>query len=108
MKNHSLRLVLSWLLLSALPLFAQQKIESLFYYIDQETSFESFKKHIKQISIIAPAVYNVDEDGVVWGEVDPRVLKLAKEHQAEVMPLIHNLGFDQEMLHKLLMNESAC
>jgi spore germination protein YaaH len=62
---------------------------------------------IKQISIIAPAVYNVDEDGVVWGEVDPGVLKLAKQHNVGVMPLIHNPGFNQEMLHKLLINETA-
>ncbi len=107
MKHHSFRLVLLWLLLSATLLFAQQKIESLFYYVDKEHSFESLKNHIKQISIIAPAVYNVDEDGVVWGEVDPRVLKLAKQHNVGVMPLIHNPGFNQEMLHKLLVNETA-
>jgi spore germination protein YaaH len=87
--------------------FPQNKIESLFYYIDRESSFESLKNHIAQISIIAPVVYNVDEDGIVWGAVDPRVLKLAKENNVAVIPLIHNPGFDQEMLHKLLANEKA-
>jgi spore germination protein YaaH len=107
MKKHSLHFVLSALLLSALPLSAQQKIESLFYYVDKEHSFASLKNHIKQISLIAPAVYNVDEDGVVWGEVDPRVLKLAKQNNVGVMPLIHNPGFKQEMLHKLLVSDTA-
>ncbi|MCI0695395.1 glycosyl hydrolase family 18 protein [candidate division KSB1 bacterium] len=107
MKHHSLRIVLSWLFMSASLLFSQQKIESLFYYVDKEHSFASLKNHIKQISIIAPAVYNVDEDDVVWGGVDPRVLKLAKQHNVGVMPLIHNPGFDQEMLHQLLVNETA-
>lgn len=95
------------LLLAVFPANSQNKIESLFYYIDDEASFASLKSHASQISIIAPAVYNVDEDGVVWGEVDPRVLKLARQHNVAVMPLIHNPKFDQEMLHKLLANEQA-
>ena len=94
-------------MIGAIVADAQQKIESLFYYIDTPESYASLQKNIKQISIVAPAMYNVDEDGVVWGEVDPRVLKLAKQHSVEVMPLIHNPGFNQEMLHKLLVNETA-
>lgn len=89
------------------PVLAQQRIESLFYYIDREASFASFKEHLDQISIIAPIAYNVDEDGVVWGGVDPRVLKIAKEHNIDVMPLIHNPGFHQEMLHALLASDIA-
>lgn len=88
------------------PLSAQS-IESLFYYVDRPGSYASLQQHIEQISILAPVVYNVDEDGVVWGAPDPRVLGLAEEHGVEVMPLIHNPGFDQEMLHKLLVNEAA-
>jgi spore germination protein YaaH len=90
-----------------LPVFPQNKIESLFYYVDREASFESLKNHIKQISVIAPSAYSVDEDGIVWGSVDPRVLKLAKQHNVGVMPLIVNPRFDQEILHKLLVNDQA-
>ena len=86
---------------------SQNNKESLFYYIDEQACFESFKKNIDKISIIAPANYSVDEDGIVWGEVDPRVLKLAKQHNVKVMPLIHNPGFDQQMLHGLLANKQA-
>ncbi len=84
-----------------------QSVERLFYYVDNESSFESFRENIDRIDIVAPAVYNVDEDGVVWGEVDPRVLELARAHDVVVMPLIHNPGFDQEMLHQLLMSDVA-
>ncbi|MFQ5636398.1 MAG: glycosyl hydrolase family 18 protein [bacterium] len=86
---------------------AQNNIESLFYYINQQRSFESLQTNIGKISIIAPVAYNVDEDGVVWGGVDPRVLKLAREHKVDVMPLIHNPKFNQETLHGLLMSEEA-
>lgn len=87
--------------------FTQNKMEKLFYYVDRESSYESFKQHIDQITILGPVAYNVDEDGIVWGSVDPRVLKLAKAHNVKVMPLIHNPGFNQEMLHALLANKQA-
>jgi spore germination protein YaaH len=99
--------ILILLLFGVLPAFGQQPLEALFYYVDRETSFESFREHIGQISIVAPTVYQVDEDGVVWGAVDPRVLELARKHKVDVMPLIKNPGFDQEKLHKLLANPQA-
>ncbi|RMD89477.1 MAG: glycosyl hydrolase [Calditrichaeota bacterium] len=88
-------------------LFSQQKFERLFYYIDRQNSYKSLLKNIDKIDILAPVAYNVDEDGIVWGGVDPRVLKLTKEKGVSVMPLIHNPGFNQEMLHQLLSSEQA-
>jgi spore germination protein YaaH len=44
---------------------------------------------------------------VVWGEVDPRVLRLAKENGKRVMPLIVNPGFDQGLMHRLLASDEA-
>ena len=84
-----------------------QDIERLFYYTDNENAWESLQANIGSISVIAPGGYSVDEDGIVWGEVDPRVLRLAKERGVPVMPLIVNPGFDQEMLHRLLVNDAA-
>lgn len=86
---------------------AGQSLERLFYYVDSEASFESFRANVDRIDIVAPAAYNVDEDGVVWGEVDPRMLALAAEHDVAVMAVIHNPGFNQEMLHALLVNDEA-
>jgi len=101
--------ILISLMIVAFPIhiFSQNQIESLFYYVDDEASFESFKNNIDKITIIAPGTYSVDEDGVVWGSVDPRVLKLAEKNKVKVMPLIHNPGFNQEMLHNLLVNQQA-
>jgi len=99
--------IIGYICFNPLSSFSQDNVESIFYYVDQESCYESFKKNIDKISIIAPANYNVDEDGIVWGSVDPRVLKLSKEHNVKVMPLIHNPGFNQEMLHGLLANKQA-
>ena len=82
-------------------------IETLFYMRNNEPAFESFRRNMDKISIVGPQVYSVEGDGVVWGEIDPRILALAKEHGVKVMPLIHNPGFDQETIHELLHEEKA-
>jgi spore germination protein YaaH len=88
-------------------LAAQKGGERLFYHVDRLNSYESLEQHIDQISVLAPQNYKVDSDGVVWGEVDPRVLRLASEHDVPVMPLIVNPGFDADLLHGLLADEAA-
>ena len=88
-------------------LAARQKFENLFYYTDSETSFKSFTEHIGSISIVAPQAYSVDDGGIVWGTIDPRIVELAAQHHVGVMPLIVNPGFDQAMLHRLLVNERS-
>ncbi|MBI3005446.1 MAG: glycosyl hydrolase [Ignavibacteriales bacterium] len=103
----SILLSIAFLILSSSRVQAQQKFEHLFYYVDSEMSFKSFTENIEKISIVAPQAYSVDEDGIVWGSIDPRVLDLAAKQRVGVMPLIVNPGFDQTMLHKLLVNEQA-
>lgn len=99
-------LFVATLALSAAPA-AAQRMERLFYYTDNEDSWASLQQHIDQISVVAPVAYRVDQDGVVWGEVDPRVIRLAGQHDVPVMPLIANLNFNQELLHQLLTNDAA-
>lgn len=84
-----------------------QAPERLFYYTDNEAAWASLSANISRISVIAPTGYSVDADGVVWGEVDPRVLGLAREHRVPVVPLIVNPGFDQDMLSALLADDAA-
>lgn len=108
---RSLLLVAPALLLAGLAaplaLGAQEAPESLFYYVDDESSFRSFEAHVDRISVVGPSAYSVDEDGVVWGDVDPRVLELAEEHGVDVMPLIVNPGFDQQLAHDFLNDSTA-
>ncbi len=88
------------------PLSAQQ-LERLWYYVDRQDAFESFARNVRNISIIAPSSYGVDEQGMVWGEVDAKVLELAKSNGVKVMPLLVNTGFEQEPLHRFLTNAEA-
>jgi spore germination protein len=83
------------------------RAETLFYLTDSDEGFASFRDHIDAISIVGPQAFAVDSDGVVWGEVDPRVLALARQHNVKVMPLVVNPGFDQAQVHALLNDPQA-
>ncbi len=84
-----------------------KKEERLFYYVNTESAFKSLQEHIDQITILSPKAYDVDAKGTVWGSVDPRVVELAREHGVRIMPLVKNMKFNQELLHKLLSDSVA-
>ncbi len=106
------------LLIAAIPLIAAaslalsapiqgQALERLFYYVDREDSYQSLLKNIDQITVLGPQVYTVDSLGIVFGELDSRVLALAKAHRVKVMPLVVNEAFNQPALRKLLADTAA-
>lgn len=86
---------------------AQGAGERLFYYVDREDSYNSFVKHVDQITVVAPQVYVVDSLGIMWGSLDKRVADLAKKHGVKVMPLFTNEGFQQPGLRRLLSDSVA-
>ncbi len=86
---------------------AQYQSENLFYYVDTEDSFESFKANSDHISIVAPQTYSISKTGVLWGEVDSRVMDIAEEKNIDVIPLVVNPGFDRELFHEFLQDTSA-
>ena len=104
--TRSFRLACAALLLCTAPLAAQRG-ERLFYYVDREDSYNSLVANITRIDVIAPSAYNVDADGVVYGDVDARVIALARQHNVRVMPLLVNRGFDQQKLSTLLADDAA-
>ena len=87
--------------------YGQYKSENLFYMVNSENSFQSFKNNIKQISITAPQSFSMTKNGIIYGQVDPRIIKLAKENNVKVMPLVVNTGFDQQLMQSFLKDEEA-
>lgn len=106
--NHRYNIFLIPLFAAALsaPSFAQ-RLETMLYMVDNEECFQSFKTNIKQIDIVGPQCYRMDQNGVMWGTVDQRILDLARIYKVKVMPLVMNPGFDQPMFHQLLHNPEA-
>ena len=102
------RLLMAALALALVPaaLRAQSKPEALWYYVDNEAAWTDLQRHIDQIDVLAPDVFGVDSLGVLWGELDPRVLDLARAHHVRVMPLIVNKPFDYRALHVFLSNDA--
>lgn len=68
---------------------------------------EQIKKHAQSIDIVAPQIYKLDQNGLISGNIDSRLLALAKENNIKVMPLIYNSNFNQEQFHNFLHNPVA-
>lgn len=86
---------------------AQPPVEAIFYYVNTEDSYQSLEAHIRQISILAPQAFKMDAQGAITGDLDPRALALAKQHNVPVMPLVVNPGFDEQIIHSVLQDSAA-
>lgn len=100
-------LFLGLFLASFTVVHAQYNSENLFYYVDTEDSFESFEANSDHISIVAPQTYSISKTGILWGEVDSRIMEIAEEKGIDVIPLVVNPGFDRELFHDFLQDSSA-
>ena len=95
------------MLLASASALQAQSVERLWYYTDRDDSYESLQRNIKKIDVLAPSSYFVDNQGIVWGDVDPRVRELAARNNVRLMPLLVNAGFDGPALHQFLSNPAA-
>ncbi len=85
--------------------FSQQKYESLFYMVDSPSSFKNFKENLDQISMVCPQTFRISNSGVITGDMDHRVIELAKANNIKIVPLIANItagGFDQKQLSAII------
>ncbi len=75
--------------------------------LSNERNIQFFEKHANQIDIIAPQIYQIAKNGVVWGSIDPQVVSIARKYKVKIMPLAINQGFSQDDLHTFLTTPSA-
>ncbi|MGH9395414.1 MAG: glycosyl hydrolase family 18 protein [Terriglobia bacterium] len=97
--------VIALIALGALTARAQAK--SLFYMTSSPQSVQSFMEHANKIDILVPTWYSVDKDGMMWGGPDPLVLKTAKQHHVEVMPIVGGSHFNTDTFHQFVTNGPA-
>jgi len=93
----------SLLLLASSSLWA--KPVALFYLGDEGRSIRDFKQHTKQIDVVVPTWYEVDQDGLVSGAPEPAVLQLAHQEHIQVMPIL--ALFNKTQFHALATNPKA-
>lgn len=78
------------------------ELTTLMYLVNRSDSINSFELHAPEISVIAPQVFTMDEQGFVEGEVPSPVLDIARRHHVAVMPLVTNRHFNQPLMHTVL------
>ncbi len=81
--------------------------ERLIYMVDRHDSYERLSRNIDSFDVIAPQVFSFNSDGVLYGEVDERIVKLVQKHRKKLMPLVANEDFDKEKVQQFLKDEEA-
>jgi spore germination protein YaaH len=84
---------------------AQARPVALFYLTASPGSVRSFLAHYRQIDLLVPTWYEVDENGLVYGEPDPTVLATAHRDNLPVMPIL--ALFNKTRFHELAGNQAA-
>jgi spore germination protein YaaH len=84
---------------------ADAKPVALFYLGSNPDSVRSFLAHYKQIDLLVPTWYDLDEDGMVTGEPDPTVLEIAHKDKLPVMPIV--AFFNKKGFHAFAGNQAA-
>lgn len=79
--------------------------KTLFWMGNGVASVDSFMSHKDKIDIIEPTWYQIDQDGLVTGEPQPKVLRAAKDAHISVVPLF--AIFDHDKIHALTNDQKA-
>ena len=83
-----------------------------FHFAYRPAAFDALREHIGQVTIVSPEPFIVDSAGNVTGELEPRVLELAKAHGVKIMPQIKNLDksqglFSRAIAHSIFNDEAV-
>ncbi|MGA3034395.1 MAG: glycosyl hydrolase family 18 protein [Terracidiphilus sp.] len=89
--------VLALVLAASGSLWARTR--AIFYLTDGTNSVESFLAHSKQIDLLVPTWYQVDENGLVTGAPNDLVMSRAQSEKLPVMPII--ALFNKKEFHAL-------
>jgi spore germination protein YaaH len=84
-----------------------QRPEALWYATGSEQSTQAFLAHADRITIVAPQVFFFDSLGNISGAIDARLVATARERQVQIVPLVMNPGFNQALMHHILVTPSA-
>lgn len=90
--------------------------ENIFYVLRNGTpariaagqnALTSLRNHFNAIDILISQAYQVDENGLVWGYMDPDIVAFANQHAVKLMLLITNPEFNKQIAHQFLSNRTA-
>lgn len=105
MNMAQLRGILVILLVSAVTASALKAQEFEFQFAYRPMAFEVLKKNVDKVDLVAPEPFIIDNRGMIHGELEPRLLDLAREHDLKVMPQVKNLDKSAGLFSQLWVNE---
>lgn len=108
MPSRSLLGTVAGLVCLAMPVTAQQPLE--FHFAYRPAAFDALRANIDRVSIVSPEPFIVDAHGNVRGELEPRLLELARAHDVRIMPQIKNVDgglFSQEVARSILNDDEV-
>lgn len=70
-------------------------------------ALQDLKDHALQIDIYSSQAYHISEKGVVGGALNADMLKVARDSNIKVMPLVVNNNFDRKQTHVFLNDVAA-
>lgn len=90
--------------------FPQQDLE--FHFAYRPSAFDAFSINIDRVTIVSPEPFIIDESGIIYGEIEPKLLELAKSHNVKIMPQVKNMDaskglFSNEWVHGVLNDRNA-
>ena len=101
-----------------LPMGCAHATENLFYLASSSTDtamnlthfdeiMQTLPAHASQINILAPQAYQMDQYGLVSGEVNSQLIDFAHTHSIQLLPLVTNQGFSHTQVDALLHSPTA-
>lgn len=96
---------------TATPVFADTSTpvtpRALLYVTATKSGIDSLRTHVAATDIVAPQTYAATKTGKLLGVPNQTILTIAKDANAQVMPLVVNQYFSQKDVHEFLQNDAA-
>lgn len=100
-----LQKILFGILLSiSLPVLA---FENTFYILRNDRPLQNLADHYKQVQLLIPQAYVINQKGEVGGLINPKTFDFAKRHNIKMLAMVTNAGFDKVRTHQFLTNDIA-
>lgn len=68
---------------------------------------QDIELHHKQIDILVPQAYELSADGFLYNHINKTQLKVMRENQIKIMPMVTNHQFNPDVAHSILNNPAA-
>lgn len=88
------------------PIFSVSA-EGIFYFFNNKNGLDDFKKNYEHIDVVAPQIYEVEQDLSISKPLNKKIISEAKRKDVPTMPLIVQDKFDKVLMSTILITPSA-